>query len=98
MDLQTILEDPSTGDECCNGNKLAITDVMRTAEDRIYLTVNGVFDLQIDKTDEGIVVNIFSMHPEHDADEPIASTYAFDHEVMTEEQWDEIQRVENEGE
>lgn len=72
-----------------NSNKLIITDVMRTAPDRIYLTINGVFDVQLNKTDEGIVIDVFSCNPEHDADESIASTYAFDSEVMTEEQYSE---------
>ena len=85
--LQQILEDPSTADE--GSNQLVITDVMRTASDRIYLTINGVFDVQLNKTDEGIVIDVFSCNPEDYADDIIASTYAFDSEVMTEEQYSE---------
>lgn len=90
-DLQTILEDPSTGDG--GSNKLAITDVMRTASDRVYLTINGVFDVQLNKTDDGIVIDVFSCNPEDNADESIASTYAFDNEVMTEEQYAEAHPI-----
>lgn len=85
-DLQTILEDASYDE---GDNKLIITDVMRTASDRIYMTVNGMFDLQINKTDEGLVINVFSTNPEQNADESIGSTWVLDSEVMTEEEWEE---------
>jgi hypothetical protein len=86
IDLRKILEDPSTGDE--GSNKLSITDVMRTATDRVYMKLNDVFDIQINKTDEGIVIDVFSCNPNDDANESIASTYAFDNEVMTEDQYE----------
>ena len=94
-DIQTILEDAS--DEYVesiglNSNKLIITDVMRTAPDRVYITVNGLYDIQINKTDEGIVIDIFSCNLEDDADESLGSTYVFDQEVMTEEQWEQCQK------
>ena len=85
--LRELLE--NTGNGCQTGsNKLSITDVMRTAADRVYMKVNGVFDIQLNKTDEGIVIDVFSCNPQDNADESIASTYAFDNEVMTEEQYE----------
>ena len=85
--LRTLLEDPSTSLDG-GSNQLSITDVMRTATDRVYMKVNKLFDIQINKTDEGIVIDVFSCNPEDNADECIASTYAFDQEVMTEEEYD----------
>lgn len=82
-DLQRILEDASWDE---GENKLIITDVMRTASDRIYMTVNGMFDIQINKTDEGLVIDIFSTNPVHDADEVIGSTWVLDNDVLTDEE------------
>lgn len=77
-DLRTILEtaDPDSWD--MGEKSLIITDVQRTAANRVYMRINGLFDLQINKTDEGVVLDLFAI----DGDESLASTYAFDDEAM----------------
>ena len=57
---------------------LIITDVQRTAVNRIYMRINDLFDLQINRTDEGVVLDLFAI----DGNESLASTYAFDNEAM----------------
>ena len=42
--------------------------------DRVYVLVDGLFDVKIVRTDEGIVVDVYPK----EGIEPIASTYAFD--------------------
>lgn len=57
---------------------LTLTDLEFTDNDRIYMTVNGLFDVRIVRTDEGIVIDVFSNLEEGD---PIATTYAYDIEA-----------------
>ena len=49
--------------------------------DRMYMRVNELFDVRLVKTDEGIVVDIFTWESTGD---PLASTYAFDQEAIDE--------------
>ena len=52
-----------------------------TAEDRFYVKVNGLYDIQILKTAEGIQVSIFSAEGELD---PLAFASAFDIDALIE--------------
>lgn len=53
----------------------------------IWIQVEN-FDLQIKRTDEGIVVDIFDMDDE-DRGESLASTYAFDTDTMSYQEGDD---------
>ena len=87
----TTLRDILSGAEVIagfSGNALVIDEIERTEEDRVYLRLNKHFDLKITKTDEGVVLDIFSWDSSGDS---IASTYAFDQEAI-----DEIEEPEDE--
>ncbi len=43
----------------------------------VWITV-GTLSVQVKRTDEGVVVNIYGLR--HEADDPVASTYAFEGE------------------
>lgn len=61
---------------------IKVTDVEYTDADRVYLTVNGIFDVKLVRTSEGMVVDIFPVGCDCD---PIATTYAFDNECLDED-------------
>jgi hypothetical protein len=56
-------------------------DLASSDQDNLFVNVRG-FAVAIITTDEGIVIDVY---PRSDADEPIASTYAFDSDVPTHE-------------
>lgn len=64
-------------------SKIQVTDI-EYDDDRMWFAVNDLFDIRVIKTDEGIVVDVFSKHLDvnHDA---IATTYAYDQEALPEE-------------
>lgn len=64
------------------GPTIKVRDVEYTDHDRIYMVVNDIFDVKIQRTDEGIVVDIF---PAGVAADPIATTYAYDNECVDED-------------
>lgn len=73
---------------------LIVHTVERTDDDRIYIGVNQLFDVRLNKTYEGVVVDIFPWE-DKDAGESLGSTYAFDHEVAVEE--DELEAAAHGG-
>lgn len=48
------------------------------AEGAAWFTVKG-FSVRIHATDEGVAVDVYAEHQE--TSDPVASTYAFDHEI-----------------
>lgn len=49
---------------------------------RIYIAVDGKFDVVLIRTDEGLIVDVFPFQELHS----VASTYAFDSDVESNEQ------------
>lgn len=62
-------------------NRINIKDIEYTDTDRVYIEVNDIFDVRIVRTDEGIVIDVFSIN----SDTSVASTYVYDNEVITDE-------------
>jgi hypothetical protein len=58
-------------------SRFAITRDLAQSPDRVYVMIDGIFDVHVIRTDEGVVVDIYPK----DGMEPIASTYAFDSEL-----------------
>lgn len=48
---------------------------------RLYVMVDGKFDVRITRTDEGVVVDVYP----YDGFEPVASIYAFESEIDAQE-------------
>ena len=90
--MRNIFTDASMDDGYGDGGgHLIVTDIERTASNRIYMTINGLFDIQLNKTDEGVVVDIFTVDCANDS---LASTYAFDQEALDElEELEEIKEI-----
>jgi hypothetical protein len=63
-------------------NKMVMED------DRLCVEVNDFFDVHIIRTDEGIVVDIYPTNDTIEFDGALGSTYVFDQEVMTEEEYE----------
>ena len=62
-------------------NQVKLSEFAMPDSDRIYMTVNDIFDLRIVRTDDGVVVDIF---PKIDITaNSIASCYALDPETRT---------------
>ena len=51
-------------------------------DDRMYFTVNNLFDVKVVKTDEGIVIDVYTYGVGND---PLATTYAFDVDARAEQ-------------
>jgi hypothetical protein len=62
-------------------SRIELTDVEYMDVDRVYVTINKMFDLCIVKTDEGLVIDIFPTDNTIPFDESLGSTYVFDNEV-----------------
>jgi hypothetical protein len=56
-------------------------DDYKLVEGAAWFTVKG-FSIRIHSTDEGVIVDVFANGKEMDS--PVASTYAFDHELTEE--------------
>jgi len=77
-------------DKPLTGTRIKLTKVEYTDVDRVYLAINELFDVRIIRTDEGIVIDVFPYSELVEVDEPVATTYAFDQEVMTEEDYEAL--------
>lgn len=62
-------------------SRIDVSDIEYMDADRVYITINDMFDLRVVRTDEGIVVDIYPSDDAVQVDESLASTYVFDDEV-----------------
>jgi hypothetical protein len=67
-------------------SRIELSNVEYMDNDRIYITINDLFDVRIVRTDEGIVLDVYPSDESVVVDEPVATTYAFDFEVKPEEE------------
>jgi hypothetical protein len=63
--------------------KLTLNNIEFMDDDRVYLSVNNLFEVRIVRTDEGIVIDVFPSDDSVQFDEPVATTYAYDNEVTS---------------
>ena len=64
--------------------KMSLNNIEFVDEDRVYIGVNNLFDIRIIKTDEGIVIDVYPYNEDGASqfDEPVATTYAYENEVV----------------
>ena len=62
-----------------SNSRIGISNVEFTDNDRVHFDVNDMFDVCIIRTDEGIVIDVY---PVDELADPIATTYAYDNEVI----------------
>lgn len=83
-----VLERPFTQEVPVNrwvnrdDSRIELTKIEYMDTDCVYLSVNELFDVRIIRTDEGIVIDVYPFDELVEVDGPVATTYAFDSEVI----------------